>query len=142
MELNREQLVKALECCLDGTDCTPCPLLNEQSCPCVLNENALAIINELTEENERFKCVIKLLEADVKERDERLERNVAEIYPEFMKDYELMLTELKDIRADTVTELRDKLLARKVSYGNISFRVVPVDDIKAVCREMMEGEDG
>lgn len=56
MNLNREQIVKALECCISGDDCTICPLCDEQSCPCVLNENALSLIKELTEENERLRA--------------------------------------------------------------------------------------
>lgn len=59
--LNAEQIKKALECCISGDDCTMCPLLDEQSCPCVLNENALALITsqeqrikELAEENARL----------------------------------------------------------------------------------------
>ena len=55
MELNAEQIKKALECCISGDDCTLCPLCDEQSCPCVLNENALSLIKELTEENERLR---------------------------------------------------------------------------------------
>lgn len=64
MELNAEQIKKALECCLSGDDCTICPLCDEQSCPCVLNENALALINsqeqrikELAEEAVSWKSI-------------------------------------------------------------------------------------
>lgn len=42
--------------------------------------------------------------------------------------------------ADTVRELAERLKARKVSYGNITFRVVPVDDIDQIAKEMLEGE--
>lgn len=52
--MDRTEIIKALECCISGDDCTLCPLCDEQSCPCVLNENALALIKELTEENEAW----------------------------------------------------------------------------------------
>lgn len=69
--LNAEQIKKALECCISGDDCTICPLRDEQSCPCVLNENALALIKsqeqrikELTEENERLQKLCELRDRD------------------------------------------------------------------------------
>ena len=62
MELNREQIVKALECCsLDNEhqeeECDKCPF---DECPRTICQNilayrALAIIRELTEENERLR---------------------------------------------------------------------------------------
>lgn len=55
MELKRDEIIKALECCLEDGDCTLCPLINVASCPQTLNENALALIKELIEENERLK---------------------------------------------------------------------------------------
>ena len=76
-ELNAEQIKKALECCISGDDCTLCPLINEQSCPCVLNENALALINsqeqrikELTEDNEYLKTQLTATEARYESRKE------------------------------------------------------------------------
>ena len=67
MELNAEQIKKALECCVkvggyrDAQICNDCPL-SEKRCAILLPENALALINsqeqrikELTEENERLR---------------------------------------------------------------------------------------
>ena len=64
MELNREQIIKALECCTYGGDktksqvevCSPCPYFYEGNCTQVLKEHALALIKELTDENERIKA--------------------------------------------------------------------------------------
>ena len=54
MELNREQIIKAMECC--GTEhkcCSSCPLARDYSpCSKTMANNALSIIKELTEENE------------------------------------------------------------------------------------------
>lgn len=51
-ELNRDEIVKALECC--GTKdkcCSSCPLAKDYSpCSKTMAENALSLINELTEE--------------------------------------------------------------------------------------------
>ena len=52
--LNAEQVIKALECCVkvggyrDAEICNDCPL-SEKRCAILLPENALALIKELTE---------------------------------------------------------------------------------------------
>ena len=61
MELNREQIVKALEFCtgikkLDA--CANCPAhLGCNDCVDFLREESLALIKELTEENERLRLI-------------------------------------------------------------------------------------
>ena len=73
MELNREQIVKALECCTSGINhkgdipCLDCPYdecnivggTSERqitgTCQSWLKKDALSLIKELTEENERLK---------------------------------------------------------------------------------------
>lgn len=53
--LNAEQIVTALECCVDG-DCYPCPYAEiGAGCRDEMSEAALALIKELTEENESLK---------------------------------------------------------------------------------------
>jgi hypothetical protein len=62
--LDREQIIKALECCTYGGDatktqvevCLPCPYFNEGNCTDILKENALSLIKQLTEENERLRA--------------------------------------------------------------------------------------
>ena len=55
--MNREQIVKALECCDEGTSeaCLKCPirLIPYPSCKCVMEKHAIALIRELTEDNEQ-----------------------------------------------------------------------------------------
>ena len=52
MELNRDQIIKALECCAKG-DCDNCPC-SFGDCYYYLARDALALIRDLTEENERM----------------------------------------------------------------------------------------
>ena len=52
MELNREQIVKALECCITKWDCAFCPI-GKLECASI-KRGALALIRELTEENKRL----------------------------------------------------------------------------------------
>lgn len=66
MELNREQIIEAIKCCIKSdTICeSGCPLFDENMLHCVENETtllkyALVVIEELTEENERVRAVNK-----------------------------------------------------------------------------------
>lgn len=54
MELNREQIVKVLECCSKEHCGEWCAFYDETPCEAVLAQYALALIKELTEENERL----------------------------------------------------------------------------------------
>ena len=124
MELNREQIIKALECC-STENCTDCPYAVDDifdiSCGINKAKDALSLIKELTEENEKLKMFNKLHEQDVEDMHKMLEKKVEEVYPEFMRDYQLMreeldgaYEELKESREDNA-ELRaenDRLRAR------------------------------
>lgn len=76
--MNREQIVKALECCsTDIPNCHECPY---KECKPSLSREALALIRELTEENEKigienFKLICSLSrikEETVRKMQERL----------------------------------------------------------------------
>lgn len=66
-ELNRDQIVKAMECCNgEGHICGKCPYGSTRigiSCRDKLIKDALTLIRELTEENER----LRKLRAQIKE---------------------------------------------------------------------------
>ena len=54
MKLNRDQIIKALECC-SKDDCDNCPN-SFGNCYSNLARDALSLIKELTEENERLRA--------------------------------------------------------------------------------------
>lgn len=56
MELNREQIVKAFECCFVESNCAGCPLHHQYKIDCLkyAGEKALLLIKELTDENEAW----------------------------------------------------------------------------------------
>ena len=81
--------------------------------------------NELAEENERLKLAPKIGSVPVTE--------ALEIINKYCESY------IKKARADTVRKMQERLHERKVSYGNITFRVVPIDDIDQIAKEMLEG---
>ena len=64
MELNREQIKKALECCTSSNSVSACmrgcPIYEKEDCECINDDTALlkyalSLVKELTEENERLR---------------------------------------------------------------------------------------
>lgn len=68
MELNRDQIIKALECCSDGGRCNDCPYDSDCFMPqWVIVKDALALIRELTEDNKAQAETIGNLIATIKD---------------------------------------------------------------------------
>ena len=139
--MKKDLIIKALECCISGDDCTICPLCDEQSCPCVLNENALALINELAEENERLAslCTSKdVIIGDMNAENERLRAEIS-----VKKKLLDKSVEVEDkVKADTVRKMQERLLKR---FGDDSNRVFSNYNIHRyidqIAKEMLEGNE-
>ena len=86
MELNREQIIKALLHCI-RQDCVDCPYAFVE-CESVLPQNALSLINELTEEVN-----------DLKEDKE--------LYSVFCEDYKGQIEDLKAISEQYQKQFED-----------------------------------
>jgi hypothetical protein len=108
MELNAEQVKKALEYCKSPklTKCDGCPREHEDGlCMYRLNEDALALINQLTEENANWEVIAegyrKQFEDCAEERAKLTEEN------------ERLKSELRQTtqKLNTVICLNDKLTA-------------------------------
>jgi hypothetical protein len=54
MKLSKEEIVKSLECCRYGGRCSECAGFEIPNCQALVNENAISLINELAENNERL----------------------------------------------------------------------------------------
>ena len=115
MELNREQIVKALEWCSSGRNCMKCsedersPRLSKEGCMALQMRNALALIRELTVELDAM-------------------RGAANSYK---MHYEAA-------KADTVRKMQEAVLEMFPSdkeYTTISRRTV-----KRIAKEMLEEE--
>ena len=56
MELNKEQIIKALECCVaDNPNCDDCPCCDNHDYCWTLNKHTLALIEQLTDDVELWK---------------------------------------------------------------------------------------
>ena len=127
MELNREQIIKALECWASGNACEGirCEMfeISPDTCDRWIGRNALALINELTEENERLR-----------ERADRHLKNLKAVLDERSES---------NIKADTVREFAERLTAswKSICYESEEYLGIP-EWIAQIAQEMLEGNDG
>lgn len=124
MELNRDDIIKALECCeQEAKECPYCPLHRDYSpCSKTMARNALALINELTEENAK------------------LARSCTE-FEQVCKKWQSRVTiECEYTKSDTVRKMQERLKAEKFTHKNFG-ELVYVDDIDKIANELLEVND-
>jgi hypothetical protein len=120
----REEIVKALECCSD-CECynakaqEDCPLINVPFCKNYLRKQSLALIKELTDENEKL--------------NERLDREAKCQYDLATKIVDLR-DDIKYVKAETVRKMQEKIRA-KSEYGTINISPWQLDQI---AKEVLE----
>ena len=95
--MNREQIVKALECCTFSPKCEECPIGGND---CIeLDQNALSFIRELTEENRLLQSRV-LLENHLRTRADEMLAHVASV-----------------VKADTVRKMQEMVKERCTKGG-------------------------
>ena len=124
-ELNREQIIKDLECCKsEGHVCYKCSHRDVRigiSCRDALSRDALSLINELTEVNER-------LRAEVENQSILWKQHFESIYE----------TAKETLKADTVRKMVEKITEHAT---NGYPRKVRLDVIDQIAKEMEEGRE-
>ena len=110
MELNIDQIVKALECCFINKDCNGCPMLGHKDCLGVAGTKAVSLIKELTDENAK------------------LARSCTELEQK-----------CASVKADTVRKMQERLKAQKFTHKNLG-ELVYVEDIDQIANELLDGE--
>lgn len=124
MELNREQLIKGLESCTNRSCGVDCPYYEAELCQDAIMRDALSLIKELTEENERLKSV--------------------EFTCGFIKPHKVLecpiFDEVARTKADTVREMQERLIAEFRKDGRMNYYLRMTLD--QIAKEMLEGEDG
>lgn len=119
MKFNKEQIINALECCTNDC-CRSCPIRQpDATCVGKLMKNALALINELTEENEKLQDFIK----EVQEYNEA-----------WVEDNGKLRKEMKALKTDTVQKMQDKIRA-KSEYGTIN---ISPWQLEQIAKEVLE----
>ena len=137
MELNREQIVKALGQCSGelGGLCSGCPLRSDTYCTEHLAASALSLIRELTEENEAQAETITNLIDTIKGLPIKTVESKVAIFPKFKCKTEL-------IDAYTVRDIQTKFAMHFGTYTNDD--TVKVSEVFALlskfAEEMLEEE--
>lgn len=145
MELNREQIVKALEFCtrikkLDA--CANCPAhLGCNDCVDFLREESLALIKELIDSEDYWKrqtfnaCMDKgRLDDKIKELTEENEFHRKTISKNAQMALNVTVDEIEKAKADAVRKMQEKIRA-KSEYGTINISPWQLDQI---VKEMLE----
>ena len=153
MELNAEQIKKALECCAsEKYICTQCPIDEKikDDCECgnVVARNALALINsqeqrikELTEEFEKERTwadsLIDNLRDDIRElaeENERLQKHNAVL----IEDNHILSSEcIPMAKADTVRKMQERLMEAPIKVGLPLFGLQTKDEVEDYANELI-----
>lgn len=126
IELNREKIIKGLECCHD-LSCNKCPYTSVEWCAKQRITDALALIKELIEENER------------------LESELGKEFTCFVGDPHKVercpyLEEMERIKAGTVRKMQERL-KQNVTLVYRQSDYVTTEDIDQVAKEILEEEN-
>ena len=139
MEPNREQIIKALECCTLGGchDCRGCPNGNHllSVCKRIAMEDALSLIKELTEENERLR--------EQNEKCQSVALKQEDTMQIIAQEKQAYYDELQTIKADTVRKMQERLKASARTECSITghrYSVIAVEDLDRIANDMLEGE--
>lgn len=132
MKSNREEIIKALECCKDRACVESCTRLcnnipMEDDCRLNLIHDALVLIKELTDENERLN----------KLREKELLDN-ATVLGNYCRMINAIRKEADQTKAETVRKMQEKISA-KSEYGTINISPWQLDQI---AKEMLEENNG
>lgn len=154
MKLNREQILKALECCFEANTHLDCVRLN---CPALINDecfydgeddkecdrkqfaDTLTLIKELTEDLHATRTEL----TRVQEENERLS-DERDRYKRYYFNHcfdELRANVEADVKADTVRKMQERLHEEgKISLAGCEmFIPIPHSFIDQIAKEMLEG---
>ena len=119
MELKRDEIIKALEHCINDNTCEQC---NYSPSTCFIQENALSLIKELTEENERLEAYINRCKSG--------------------EEYwvKCLIDRADETKADTLNEFKNRLAQAIGTYTNESYVYVYAwfKLIDQITKEMIE----
>ncbi len=137
MELNREQIIKALECCSHRPRCRECPYTTKE-CES-LRKDALALIKELTEEVVDLKDIAEGYQKQFEDcyaENERLHASCTELEQVCKKWQGRLKIECEYTKADTVRKMQSEIKARCIEGGIYPAFVARVID--QIAKEMLE----
>lgn len=137
MELNRDDIIKALEYCtgIKSVDaCANCPVcLRCNDCVDFLREESLALIKEITEENEYLRQQNEIYAT--------LNKKLEDICESYAWQYGTAISKelfLKKERADTVRKMQEKLNDTKFRMCGGGECYIYAENVDVIAKEMLE----
>ena len=140
--MNDEQIVKALECCInpDSGTCSGCPLEENNHlklCIDIMTQNALDLINRQKAEMEKALATIDGLEAEI----ERLKRQNGRLEYAFVAECELSAcSRKKEIRDEAIKEFAKEFVADLSHMLTYDKNYIKAKIFKLVEEKEMAGE--
>ena len=136
-ELNRENIIKALEWCIQSVSCEYCDYNKSSVDVCSIRSDALALIKELTEKVENYRNELGEVRVALAEANND-KKKLSEENESLKEDNHILATEFKDnIIADTVWKMHSLIKERCIKGGIYPAFVAGVID--QVAKEMLEG---
>ena len=145
MKLNREQIMKALDCFHQRIlDTNLAEMITETEMMSIID--TITLINELTEANERLRAEKEVLEINNKDLKYR-NKELTAFNRRWAKECAELQDECDQIKADTVRKMQEKLKiamrdVAKYSFGGRDYSVIGEGFIDQVAKEMLEDKDG
>lgn len=134
MKLNREQIIKAFECCHTlSSDCLSCPFLEDSKACASVSLMALALIKELTEENEKLNEKIRIRDEIIDYRGKEILRHDKCIRT-LHKEIELIKEEVAQKFADY---LKEQSFCCDPGNGH-SFDAIDIDELDDYVKKFLE----
>ena len=139
-ELNKEKILYALRC-ISGefVKCSECAFYNKRQifpeCREHAGKSALALIKELTEENERLRAELRTTSDLFTASNDFLIAECAR-YKRYYLNHEYDKLEA-DVKADTVRKMQERIKAEKFHHKNFG-DLVYLADIDRIAKEMEE----
>lgn len=148
--LNAEQIIKALECCIEG-ECDGCTYDEQTACKEYLLHDALALIKELTEKNKNLEQAYECADSARRELSSECDRLTEE--NERLRGFNSAKCEdcagctawncdCANIEADTVRKMQERL---KMYFGTYTLGYkIPLNEvlkvINQIAKEASRGE--
>ena len=128
MKLNREQIVKALECCsADIPNCYECPYIE---CKPSLISDALALIRDLIEENEKLTINMNAYGLTAKRLAEENDRLRAETI-----DYRNIPYIIAEAKADTIRKMQERMMDTKTKICGDYY--IYAENVNVIAQELL-----
>lgn len=155
MENNREQIIKALECCTTIGGCDNCPFTNKASCGLNLRRDALALIKELIQAHETLSESYDHLEKTKDEFCARIDKWMSLVFEEAKirakHEYDRRCVEcnynyteadmsklIAEAKSETIIKMRSLIKERCIAGG--IYPAFVASTIEKVAKELLGGD--